>query len=420
MVNIKELVEKNFSELQSMRRYFHENPELSGEEWNTLEVIEKTLDGYGITHRRFDGSGILAKIEGHGPGKSLLMRADIDGLPIEESKTNITKEKICFSKNKGVMHACGHDAHIAMLLLEAKLLNELKDSWPGRIVLFFEEGEEGNLNRLEPIIEFLESEPDWHIDTCYATHVRWDIPAGKVAVLNDAVMAGGFGFDITINGQGGHGSRPDLANSPIDCFTAFYHDLQAFRMRAVAPMECLTFSIGKLESGDLPNIIPQSLYFAGTSRFLNYDKAGKVFYEAFEPMLKNTCQTYQCTYKIHRLSHPLYEVRNNPICVELAKKTVISHLGKDTLYPADPWMASETFAIALRIYPGILTFTGIQSDAVGSGANHHTAEFDLAESGMIPGVTTAVGYALEYLQTKPDLPFTRSIVSIEDATARNL
>jgi len=418
-MELMELVRQHYDELVAIRRYCHEHPELSDQEIQTMAFIQEKLDSYGIANRHIDGGGILAWIDGAKPGKTILLRADIDALPIEENKTNLACPKACVSQTPGVMHACGHDAHIAMLLMEGKLLNGMKADWDGRVILMFEQGEEltGNVRN---ILRFIENESGWTIDTCYATHVRWDIPSGKVAVCEGPAMAGGFGFKIRLTGQGGHGSRPDLADSPIDCFTAFYHDLQALRMRTVSPMECLTLSIGTLHSGELLNVIPNELTFSGTSRFFSYENAGKAFYEQFLAILKNDCANYNCQYKILRMPKPLYEVQNDDTCVKLARQALTKRVGPDVLTDVHPWMASETMALTLRLYPGVLTFTGIASAAVGSGANHHTPEFDVDEEGLVYGTAAAIAYALEFLHTQPAIPFTRHIVSLEDLISRNL
>ena len=384
-----------------------------------METIEKTLDSYGIQHLRVENGGIFAWIDGNGEGKTILLRADIDALPIEENENNLAKKRSCISKNKGVMHACGHDGHIAMQLMEAKLLNELKDQWPGKVIFMFEEGEETNVN-IKPLLEYLELKSDWKIDTCYATHVRWDIPAGKITVIPGPCMAGGFGFKVYIHGQGGHGSRPDLCNSPIDAFTSFYHDLQAFRMQGISPMETVTVSIGTVQAGDVYNVIPNDLFFAGSSRFFSYEKAGILLHDAIEPMLKRACENYHCTYEIPHLTNPLYESYNNETCADLAVKAITKYIGADALYTAEPWMASETFALTQHLYPGLLTFTGIKNPEKGTGANHHTPEFDIDENGLATGVAAAIGYTLDYLIEQPDLHFTRDIVSLDDLTSRNL
>ena len=419
MIDVKELVQKNFEDLKAMHKHYHENPELSGKEFKTMENIEKTLDGYGIEHLRVENGGIFAWIDGNGEGKTILLRADIDALPIVEDEKNLAVKRGCISKNKGVMHACGHDGHISMMLMEAKLLNELKDQWPGKVIFMFEEGEEAT-TYIKPLLDYLELESDWHIDTCYATHVRWDIPAGQIAVLHGACMAGGFGFQIKIHGHGGHGSRPDLANSPIDCFTSYYHDLQAFRMRAISPLESITLSLGTVQAGDVYNVIPNDLFFAGSSRFFSYDNAGKILHDALLPMLDRACETYNCTYDVLHLANPLYEVYNNEVCADLAEKSITKYIGAEALAKAEPWMASETYALTTRLYPGLLTFTGIMNKDKGTGANHHTPEFDIDDDGLACGVTAAIGYVLDYLTEQPEIPFKRNIVSLDDLTSRNL
>lgn len=416
---IKETVLQYRNELTALRRHFHENPELSKKEFQTMAYIESYLTNLGIPFHHVDKGGIIAWIDGKGPGKTILLRADIDALPIEEKETNLSCKRVCRSHTKGVMHACGHDGHMAMLLVAAKILQQWKDQFDGKVVLMFEQGEEES-GPLAYLLKYLKRDSGLHIDACYATHVRWDVPAGKIAICHEAPMAGGFGFEIKITGHGGHGSRPDLAQSPIDCFHAFYSDLQALRMRAVSPRECLTVSLGKLQSGTTLNVIPNDLTFAGTCRFFSYDKAGKRFYEEFLQLLDSRCKDYGCTYEILHMPKPLYEVQNNPACVALAENAVKKYIGPDALYTCEPWMASESFAITTRLYPGVLIFTGIENLEKGCGANHHTAEFDMDEAGLAYGAMTCLGYTLDFLQEKPDLPFVEDDEPLDDLVSRNI
>ena len=420
-LNILDLVQKYAHELTALRRHFHENPELSGQEKETLAFIEEKLQSCHIPYHHVNNGGIVGWIdgEGGGEGKTLLLRADIDALPIDESPENLGHKRTCRSCHPGVMHACGHDGHMAMLLVEGKILESLKKTWSGKIILMFEQGEEGTGN-IKQLLEFLERDSGWSIDACYATHVRWDIPAGKIAICHGPAMAGGFGFKIKLIGNGGHGSRPDLANSPIDCFAAFYQNIQALRMRSVSPKECLTLSIGSIHAGELLNVIPDDLVFAGTSRFFSYDNAGKAFYEGFMKILENECDNYNCRYEILRMHHPLYEAHNDETCTTLAERAVQTHMGEDVLFEAEPWMASETMALTLRLYPGVLTFTGIANEELGCGANHHTPQFDLDERGLIYGAAAGISYALQFLAEQPDIPFTRNIISLADLTSRDI
>ena len=171
MIDILEEVRKEQGELVALRRHFHEHPELSKKEDQTLAYIAKKLEEYGISYRLVDKGGLIAWIDGKGPGKTLLLRADVDALPIEEGERNLSCPRVCRSQNHGVMHACGHDGHMAMQLMAAKCLQRWKDQWDGTVVLMFERGEEES-GPLEYLLRYLETESPWHIDACYATHGR--------------------------------------------------------------------------------------------------------------------------------------------------------------------------------------------------------------------------------------------------------
>lgn len=397
------------------RRALHQIPEEGHQEHMTQAYLLEALRALSPDEvSPCGGTGVRAVFRGNGKGRAVAFRADMDALHIKEETGRAFS-----SRNAGMMHACGHDGHMAMQLVAAKLLNRWKDQWDGTVLFMFERGEEAS-GPLEYLLRYLEQDSPWHVDACYATHVRWDIPAGKIAICDEAPMAGGFGFEIRIDGHGGHGSRPDLAQSPIDCFHDFYGNLQALRMRIVPPKECLTYSIGSLHSGDTLNVIPNSLTFSGTSRFFSYDNAGKGFYEVFQDILKNSCQTYGCSYEILHMPDPLFEVQNDPTCVGIAREAVKKYLGPDVLTDCQPWMASETFALTARLYPGVLIFTGIENKEKGCGANHHTPEFDLDEDGLPYGAATCLGFALDYLKEKPDIPFKRPDEPLEKLVARNI
>ena len=238
-MDIKKTVEAEESFLVSLRRHFHENPELSQQEWKTMDFIEETLHGWGISTVRVPRGGIFGMIDSGKDGWTVLMRADIDALPIEENPKNLACEKVCLSKNHGVSHACGHDGHMAMLLTAAKILVAHKDEWEGKVLLMFEEAEEMGERGVGHLLSYLD-EKKIHVDACYGTHMMYCLPAGKVAVMYDGVLAGAFFYRVKIHGKSGHGSMPSLAVSPIDCFNTFYMALQSYRMRKVSPRNCLT------------------------------------------------------------------------------------------------------------------------------------------------------------------------------------
>lgn len=398
-MDIKKTVEAEESFLISLRRHFHENPELSQQEWKTMDFIEETLHGWGISTVRVPRGGIFGMIDSGKDGWTVLMRADIDALPIEENPKNLACEKVCLSKNHGVSHACGHDGHMAMLLTAAKILAAHKDEWEGKVLLMFEEAEEMGERGVGHLLSYLD-EKKIHVDACYGTHMMYCLPAGKVAVMYDGVLAGAFFYRVKIRGKSGHGSMPSLAVSPIDCFNTFYMALQSYRMRKVSPRNCLTYSFGMVQAGDTPNVIPDELTFAGTARcFVNED--GLSFREDFWKLLKDICDNYGCTAEI--MEDQYFPVTaNNKECVDLARKAIAERVG-DVMEDTEPWMASETFAITESTYPGLFTFTGVKNEALGTGANHHTPEFDIDESGLKVGVEAALAYVLAMLEEKPEI-----------------
>lgn len=405
------------AQMTADRRWLHEHPELSGCETETLGYIVKALEALHLGIHIVPGGGVIGVL---GEGEPcVLLRADCDALPIQESPTNLTFPRCCVSQNPGVMHACGHDAHMAMLLGAARALAAHREEIPGCVLFVFERGEEkGGKGYLEHLLPYIEEK--FAVGACYATHVRWDIPSGKIAVPEGAAMAGAFGFDVTLHGKGGHGSRPDLAVSPIDCFAAIHAQLLALRMRAAAPEQVLTYSLGLVQAGEQGNTIPETLRFAGTVRTFDTAGAGERFAKETRRIIDDTCEAQGCTAEYTHFSKPLYEVRNHPEAAARAKQAIARNVGMLSLTAASPWMASESMSAYLKLWPGVLTFTGIRNEKVGAGANHHTPQFDLDEAALLPGAAAACAFALDYLRERPAYAFAREIVSMQDLVSRSI
>lgn len=364
-----------------------------------------------IRHVRIPHGGVLGFIEGKKSSgrRTLLLRADMDALPIQENPMNLSEKKLSVSKIEGVSHACGHDGHLAMLLTEAKILKRMEDDFSGRILLLFEESEEVGLE-IENICKYIE-ENEIAIDSCYATHVRWDIPAGKVLCLKGVAMHGMCLFRIEIHGKSGHGARPDLGNSTIDCFNQFYNFMNQLRMKKVAPDRRFTWSVGELSAGKAENVLPDYLKCSGTYRFSDVQDGRNVFFE-MKKILDCVCGLCGCTYSIEPEQFML-PVTNDFVCADLFEKACneaaagneenLALCGAGAVGMVEPWMASETFNYFSSMYPSIYTYTGIKNEKLGSGANHHTPEFDLDEKGLVHGIACAVSYVLEFFRTDPDL-----------------
>ena len=396
MKNI-EIAKKYQDYMIEKRRYFHENPELTGKELKTIEYLSVELTALGIEHVVIENGGILATIKGGKDGRAVLLRADVDGLPVLETPDNLKPGmRTCISKNPGVMHACGHDGHMAMLLGAAKILLDKKDEIAGTVYLCFERGEEdsGNVEYIFPYIE----KNNIQIDTVYGTHLLATAPSGYLAINDGGMMAGAMGFNITIEGAGGHGSRPDQANSPIDCFVAIYQRLQALRLTKVDPFKTCTYSVGVLQSGNQGNVIPQTLTFGGTMRTFDRDGVGVTFYNELKKAVDGICAAYDCKATYNSYGMPGYAVVNDEEMAQWARKVLAEELGSENVGQWEPWMASESYNQYLQQWPGVFAFLGIQNEEKGIGAAHHNQEFDIDEDVLYKGAAAAATYAIEYLK----------------------
>ncbi|MDR0843157.1 MAG: amidohydrolase [Acidobacteriota bacterium] len=398
IMDILRAVRQNTAALIELRRHFHRHPELSGKEYGTLAYIRARLAKYGIEHSEIENGGILGYI-GSGPeDNTLLLRADIDALPITENPRNLCRAREVISENPGVQHACGHDAHMAILLTAAKILKEHEyELANGRIILLFERGEEGGGNIRHILQHLLENKVK--IAAAHALHVWAGIETGKVQILSGPTMAGGFGYQVTLRGKGGHGSRPDGANHPLDAFVAIYNALHTVRMKHISPFDPLTFAIGQLASGNRGNIIPGELTFTGTARFFDIT-VGEKFKAEFVALLKNITAAYHVDYQLAPIFICLPTV-NNADAAAFARAAAGSILGADALITGEPQMASESYALIARLWPAVMAHVGIRNEAVGSGADHHDEFFDIDEAALPVCVAETLAFAFEFVRTAP-------------------
>ena len=245
------------------RRHIHQNPELSFQEFHTMQYICTRLDSLGISYRNgIAGSGVIAQIQGNKPGKCLLLRADMDALPLQEENTAAYRSQI-----PGIMHACGHDAHTAILLGVCEILNNHRDCFSGVVKLVFQPGEETTGGAAPMIQEGILENP--HVDACLALHVDPDLDTGTIRIKPGALYASPDDFRITIKGKGGHGAEPHLAVDPIIIASQIIIQLQTIISRNIDPFEQAVISIGSLHAGDTSNVIPEKAEIFGTARALN-------------------------------------------------------------------------------------------------------------------------------------------------------
>lgn len=389
-MKLLDLVKSNEELLIKHRRNLHSNPELSGQESETIAYILEELKRLNIQHHHVLNGGVLGFVKGHKPGKRILLRADIDALPIKETITQ-RNEAYC-SKNEGVMHACGHDAHTAMLLVAAKLLSEHPELFEGEIVFCFEQGEESTFN-IRYLLEYFEKQ-QLKFDCCFGMHISPYLDHGKLMIQAGEVMAGIGKFHITLHGQGGHGSRPDLCHNPIDGFTNIYNELNKARLIMMDPFKPFAMSVGHVQAGNASNVIADSLHFRGTYRFYDINQG-----LAYRTILKNIVDTQANQYNLKvtydTLPYPSYPLINHPEVVELCKEAL--GMFSDDFVESTPWMGSESFPYYQLQTPGAFIFLGIRNEAKNITADIHNPAFELDEDVLYRGVYAHMQMALTFL-----------------------
>ncbi|MEO6913982.1 MAG: amidohydrolase, partial [Candidatus Baltobacteraceae bacterium] len=286
-------------DLVEIRRHFHTHPELSMVEFETAAYIERELRKLNLDEVRtgIGKTGILGTLKGGKPGPVTLLRADIDALPMTEQNEVAYK-----SQSAGVMHACGHDAHISILLCAARELARRRDEVPGTLVFCFQPGEEGYAGNKLMIEDGALENP--HADRVFALHVFSGLEVGKIGIRDGAFFASSDEFHLTIKGKGGHGAMPERAIDPISAGAYFVTMLQTIVSREVAPKDPAVFTVGKFESGSTFNVIPDEAKMEGTVRSFDKDVRSSMP-QRMERILKGLSQAMRVEYELHyRMGYP--------------------------------------------------------------------------------------------------------------------
>lgn len=390
MTKIKKMIFEYQDYITEMRREFHKHPELSGEEFHTRDVLIREIESIGVQYRLLKGTGIIATIEGGKPGKNRLLRADIDALPVQEEKENLKQEKACISDIEGKCHACGHDAHMAMLLGTMKVLKRIQEDIEGTVYCCFEEGEETNCG----IATMMETLKEYKIDECFALHVYSGLDAGKVNVVPGPRMAGTVGIGFYVKGKTGHGSRPDQAANPIIPAAHIITQLDSAFLNQLDAEETVTLGVCMFRAGEAVNVIPEQAYIAGTARYFNKDEGEKAL-NIINKVAENTAVCHRCSIEFaQRNKIILLPVVNDDRISQSIQEKICEIRGDEVLGECEHWYASETYSMYLERYPGALGFLGIRNEKFGSGAAHHNGKFDIDESALILGVCSEVAFVL--------------------------
>ena len=369
------------------RRDFHRHPELGFEERRTSQVVRDFLEATGIEVRTCGKTGLRGLLRGGTPGRTVALRADMDALPLAELNEHDYR-----SENPGVMHACGHDGHMAMLMGAARVLAARRETLAGNVVFLFQPSEEAPPGGAPLMVE--EGALDG-VDAIFGIHLWQPLPSGVVGLRAGAAMAQADEFEVTIHGRGGHASQPDVTVDPVVVASHVVVAAQTIVSRFANPLEPAVVSFTTIHGGRIHNIIPDTVTMTGTVRTLDLDTQ-RAIKQRLGEVCEQTCRLFGATAEFeYNDGYP--PVVNDAASVELVRGVAASELGANRVVTIPPAMGGEDFAYYLQRVPGAFVMLGIGSDRP---YPHHNARFDVDESVLPLGVRLMTAVALEMLQAK--------------------
>jgi amidohydrolase len=370
------------------RREFHLHPEISHKEVWTGQRIQELMDRFDIPWVALpDSTSFIATLDSGRPGKTLVLRADIDGLPVEE-KTGLPFA----SQQPGAMHACGHDAHIAMMLGAVKLLEAKKKDFKGKIHICWQSAEEQGGGAVEQVQWLI---AHGGVDRVAALHIWSSIPGGTLMLYPGPTMSGLFAFKITIKGEGGHGSRPDMVRDPIKAACDLALQLSSIPVNYYDALDHSVVHIGQVNGGTAANIFPETAEVVGGVRYFN--PAGPpVLIDIIKRMIHGIELIHQVDIRLD-MSPILTPVMNDAQALAEAKKALDKVKGLDFYDAMFPLMGSDNYSVFTSTFPGFYGFLGAANEEKGINWQQHSPHFDIDESVLRLGTEFFVRYALDYL-----------------------
>lgn len=371
------------------RRCIHRFAELGGREYKTRDYILSHVKRLGLPYEMVSETSIIITLDTGKDGPHIALRADIDALPLQENLENLLGPRICISEQENTCHACGHDAHAAILLGSMELFCKEKEQLCGTLYFCFEAGEEIGLDALN----MLEALSKKRVDTVWAIHVYAALDSGVLGIHSGACMAGFGGIDITVHGKGGHGSRPDLSNNPVFAAAAIVANLPGVFIQQLDVEKTVTFGITSIQGGDTYNVFPESATIRGSMRYFDEAEGMKAL-SLLKKTAELTAAMHNCTATVKKMDNSAgIPVMNSPAHAELAKQVFRNAFGVEAVPEKVPlWYASESYSNYCKAYPGVLAFLGIRNPACGSGAQHHNERFDIDEAALDRGVEATALY----------------------------
>ncbi len=380
-------------QLVADRRHFHRNPELGFKEHDTAKYVADRLRALGVEHTTgVAGTGVVAVIKGNREGRVVLLRADMDALPLtEETGAEYASER------PGAMHACGHDGHTAIMLAVAAVLNQRRDELQGTVKLVFQPAEEGP-GGAKPMIEAGVMENP-HVDACFGLHLSNNHPVGEIVVQGGPVQASADEFELTIEGVGGHGAAPHQTVDPIAIGAAVVTELQRIVSREVDPLESAVVTVGSFHAGTKHNIIARKAELQGTIRALS-PQTRELLHRRIREIATGVAEAGRATCDAR--INALYPVTvNNEAMASFARGVAQTIVAPEKVVPARPIMGSEDMSFFLNAAPGCFCFLGSANRERNLYHPHHSSLFDFDEACLPIGVELLSQLAITYLREQP-------------------
>lgn len=390
MTNALREAEKHFSYTQSLRRDFHMYPELGFQEFRTAEIVARNLKEMGYeAHTGIAKTGVVALLEGEKPGPILMLRFDMDALPIlEQTSADYA------SQNPGVMHACGHDGHTAVGLTVARILKEHQSKIRGTVKLVFQPAEEGLGGALAMVKDGVLQNPK--PDMALAMHVWNEKPVGWIGITSGPVMAASEVFTVRINGKGGHGAVPHLTIDPVLAAAQVVNALQGIVSRNVAPLQSAVISVTMVHGGDAFNVIPSTVELKGTIRTFDSEVREQVLMRITQ-VIDHVASAMGCEAEIE-LESITPTVKNDEKLTKKVQGVALDALPGIQIEDNYRTMGSEDMAFFMQDIPGCFIFVGSANDQQQLNYAHHHPCFDIDETALKYGVALITKAALDLLQ----------------------
>ncbi|MCH7471452.1 amidohydrolase [bacterium] len=374
-VNLPEEVRADYKELVATRRHLHGIPEIGLDLPKTVEYVESRLDELSISHERCLEHGVIGMIEGAADGPTVMLRADMDALPITEENTHDY-----VSQHPGKMHACGHDTHMSMLLSATKrIAGGGVDG--GRLKLCFQPGEEGHHGAEKMVAAGVLENPK--VDLAYGQHIWADAPTGKILIQEGPVMAAVDTVYITIHGKGTHAAYPHGGVDPIYCAAQIITALQSVVSRSIDPLEPGVVTIAQINAGTAHNIIPPSCEMVGTVRVFD-EATHETMERRIHEIINGIANALGCEAEINYV-HEHSATVNDAEVARIVREEAIAIVGEENVINKQQTMGAEDMSDFLKHVPGAFAFIGANNEAKGACYPHHHPKFNIDEDAMAIG-----------------------------------